>query len=280
MSKLESRFAKHIHLSRGRNAIDRLLLGFEWDAELDQSAMVNLSTIVRDIAVLPRCIEIRSAEKEIADPKSDFAAFNDSSNLTHIIADDGEGSDSVDTEKSIELNVRENGFMILLNGVAHSDWENSRNRALETSEAAVTELLNRVLPESIGLKVVTSFEFDRELRFDEILNDQSDFIPASTFNGGSYWRFEHSFYEPLANGKAIKTTFHLLHSPSTHDRDRLVISCLHRLIFGDPAPITPDVLHDAYDKLYKKHQTIVASLLSEDAGEFFGLRPEGDNYAS
>ncbi|MFV0932751.1 hypothetical protein [Pseudomonas jessenii] len=280
MSKLESRLAKHIHLSRGRNAIDRLLLGFEWDAELDQGVMANLSTIVRDIAVLPRCIEIRSAEREIDNPQSDFAAFKKSTDLTQIIADDGEGTDAVDTEKSIELNVRENGFMFLLNGVAHSDWENSRNRALETSEAAITELLNTVAPESIGLKVVTSFEFDRELRFEEILNDQSDWIPMSIFNGGSYWRFEHSFYEPLANGTAVKTTFHLLHSPVTNDKDKLVISCLHRLIFGEPAPITSDVLYKAYDKLYKKNKIIVASLLSEDAGEFFGLTPEGNNYAS
>lgn len=280
MSKLESRLAKHIHLSGGRNAIDRLLFGFEWEAGLDQGVMANLSTIVRDIAELPRCIEIRSAEKEIDNPQSDFAAFKKSTDLTQIIADDGEDADAVDTAKTIELNIRENGFMFLLNDVAHSDWEISRNRALETSKAAVTELLNTVAPESIGLKVVTSFKFDRELRFDEILNNQSDWIPMSIFKGASYWRFEHSFYEPFANGTAIKTTFNLLHSPVNNDKDKLVISCLHRLIFGDPSPITTEILQRSYDDLYKKNKAIVASLLSEDAGEFFGLVAEGDNYAS
>ncbi|EKN46676.1 MULTISPECIES: hypothetical protein [Pseudomonas syringae group] len=280
MSKSESRLAKRIRPSGGQNAFDRLLLGFEWDTELDQGFMITLSEAVRDIADLPRCIEIRASEKEIDDPQSAFAELKNTSDIVHIIGDDGEGAEVVDSLKSIELNIHKKGFMFQLNDVAHSDWVKSKSFALKTSEVVIDKLLDLVTPSSVGLKVITSFEFERELSFSEILNTESKWIPQSVFEGNSYWRFEHSFYEPLAKGKAIKTTFHLMHSPAAQNQDKLVISCLHRLIYGDPDSVSLDTLSSEYDTLYKKNETLISSLLSEGVVELFGLRPEGNNYAS
>ena len=207
MSKLKSRLIKRIRTAGERNAIERLIFGFEWDQQLNQSALTHLSLIAQEIPEFPRCIEIRASEQAIDDDQSDLATLKNSTDIVQIVADDSESSEALNTEKSKELQIRKNGFVFQRTDTAKSNWVEIKKQTLKTSNTIIAELLKLTPLKSVGLKIIRIINFDRELSLEEILNTKGNLIPPSIFTGASYWRFEHSFYEPPTSKGAVQVAF-------------------------------------------------------------------------
>jgi len=282
MSNLKTGLAECVRLCAGKNAIERLCLGIEWEQPLNQRTMAELSALSQEITDLPRRIEFRSSEKlvEEATQGRESLSFEEESELVEIVLDNRQSAEDSKDDKTLEIKISSQGFFFQLLASTYISWTDTKQKAASLTST----LLNRILEErpvnSVGLQVIDSLSFDRNLDFSEILDEKSEYLPKAVFSKHAYWRVDQSYYEADDHATAALTNFQIVHTPKDEGYDNLVIACLHRADLVEATKLSSEDMYQRYDALYRMNKSLVSSLLSEKLGKLIGIIKEGDSYGS
>lgn len=267
MSNLENGLIESVRLCGGHHAIDRLCLGVEWETPLDQEAMSYLSSVVQEIAELPRRIEVRASESATKEAPPQSAEPSD---LVEIALDDSKGADESEDGKTLEIIIKQTGVFFGILSSTYVSWTDTKSKAARLTQAILEKVLEQRSLSSVGLQVVDSFRFDRGLNLSLILKKDSEFIPAAVINKSVYTRFDQSYYEIAEADDFLLTNYQVMTSP-VDSEDQLIIACLHRFDLNSHKELSISELHGRYDELYSMNKHLVGSLLSDELAKRIGI---------
>ncbi|MCH5552555.1 hypothetical protein L6227_25235 [Pseudomonas syringae pv. syringae] len=277
MSKSASTLSKSVYPCAGTNAIDRITLGLDWQSPLDAALMAELSSFSRDQIALPRCIEFRASEGALGQQPQDAVSLESEAELVQVVWDDGDSKDSPGGDSTLELNLSKNGFFFQMSAASYTNWSDTKAKYISHSKPIIDKIFDSQNIKEVGMQIIESVEFNRDLGFSKLLNCEADLLPRSVFERKGYWRFEHSFFENLSPTMAMKVNFHILLSPARENIDKLVIICIHKYLFGEPRKITHAELFKDYEELFIKNRNLVGSLLSADLRARISEDPRGES---
>ncbi|MCY1359524.1 hypothetical protein D9M69_461000 [compost metagenome] len=279
MSNLDSGLIERVRLCGDHHAIDRLYLGIEWETPLDQQVMAELSSLAQELSELPRRIEIRASETPLSEASSKQEKSDDISELVEIALDNSKGSEETEADKTLEIFIKQTGVFFGVLASTYVSWSDTKEKASRLTRSILGKVLEHRALNSVGLQVVDSFRFDREIELSSVLDKRSDYLPPGVFKRSAYWRFDQSYYDFADPEAAQLTNFQIMHSPVEGD-DQLVIACLHRFDLNSPQKPSIAELHARYDELYGMNKRLVGSLLSDMLSKRIGIQNSGDNHES